>query len=54
MKTPHNLPLMIEFEGNKVASPYLKELLKNPEIEFYDFTLEGPQVFFVDKKGIRF
>ena len=45
---------MIEFEGNKVASPYLKELLKNPEIEFYDFTLEGPQVFFVDKKGIRF
>jgi hypothetical protein len=45
VKTPHNLPLMIEFEGGKVASPYLKELLKNPEIEFYDFTLEGPHVF---------
>jgi hypothetical protein len=34
---------MIEFEGSH-PSPYMKELMNNPQIEFYDFTLEGPQV----------
>jgi hypothetical protein len=42
--TPLSRPLYIEIEGGE-PSPYLKELLSkvgNSEIEFMDFTLEGP------------
>ncbi len=41
---PLSRPLYIEIEGGE-PSPYLKELLSkvgNSEIEFMDFTLEGP------------
>ena len=40
--TPLSKPLYIEVEVNQ-TSPYLKELLNNSNIEFMDFTLEGPQ-----------
>jgi hypothetical protein len=42
--TPLSRPLYIEIEGGN-PSPYLKELLSkvgSSEIEFMDFTLEGP------------